>query len=259
MINRKLLKISSDDRHDTKQPTHDFSVSFSNTSLQNVKSVALKHLTFRHTINNINSTNTQLEIYLGMGLGVDIGDGSGFTANKEFIVIPQGQFTGSELAQVITDALDLQLSPDVFVCSLDANDYFEITCSTANISILGTPTNEIGRILGFSEDISIANPTITAQSRAQLSIPELYLHSSLSQNHCIDAKGYISDQFTVVSLAQSPYGSIVSYSSQDINSDLVIFINKRDITNVKISIRDNKGKLLDLDNQEINLLFELFY
>jgi hypothetical protein len=259
MINRKILKISSDDRNDLKQPTHDFNVSFSNTNLQNVSGIALKQLTVRHLIKNINSTNNQLEIYLGMPLATDIKDGSAYVVNKDFVIIPEGQYDGVTLAVAITDALTSQLAPDVFVCSLNADDNFEISCSTSNIAIITNTTNEIATLLGFSEDITIADPTLTSQSKAQLSIPEMYLHSSLSESHCIDSKGYLSDQLTVISLSEAIYGGIISYSSPDINSDLVVYSNKRDISNIKISIKDNKGKLLPLDNQEVNILFEVFY
>jgi hypothetical protein len=259
MIQRKLLKISSDDRDDLKQSTSDFTVSFSNTTLQNVKGIALKTFTSRHLIDNINSNNNTLEIYVGLSPGEDISDGSAYVSNLDYVTIPVGQYSATELAQEIETQLNTQLAPDVFSCILTADDYFEISCSTTSIAILETESNEFGRLLGFSGDINIAAATLTAQSKPQLSIPEIYLHSSLSSNHCIDSRGYLSDVFTVINLNDAPYGGILSYSSPDINSDLVTYDNKRDISSVSINIRDNKGKLLDLDNNELNLLFEVFY
>jgi hypothetical protein len=142
--------------------------------------------------------------------------------------------------------------------ALDGDDKFEISSLTTNIAILRSLDNELGRHMGFSEDYSIASATLTANDLPQLSIPELYIHSSLSKSHCIDAKGYLSDQLTVIPITIQ-YGGIQSYNSPDIHSDLVVYNTAQDITSITITLKYNRGYILDLGNQEINLLFEIFF
>jgi hypothetical protein len=258
MIHRKILKVSSDDRDNSNESTANFTCSFSNTILQNVRAVALKQLTFRHLINNLNAGNNTLYIYSGLGVGIDIGDGTGYEANLDIVLIPEGQYNATELATVLTSTLNTQLAPNVFSVVLNSDDNYEISSSTTFIAILRHPENTLGRLMGFSEDLNITSVLLESQDLPQLSIPELYIHSSLSKSHCIDAKGYLSDQLTVIPITIA-YGGVQSYNSPDIHSDLVVYKTKQDITSITITLKDSRGYILDLGNQEINLLFEIFF
>jgi len=264
-IRTGLWRISSHDRENLNDTTSAFSVDVPSgvDSFRNVIAIQLLSATVPSSFFNIDTydlsrTDPKLEFYYN---GV-------FTS----LTISRGQYV------IVTDRTSSPF-PSNDLLTVIENEFNAVTGSNItwsydtvkNLLTISHPSNtleikqenlddlNIWEKLGFQKPQGSAL-NLTADSLPNISgSQELFLHVNQLANNVIDL-----DRENGISLIgnvfiDSPFGSTNHYSIQSSAANLIKYPTDRTITYMDVRIRDSRGRLIDLNDQDWTFMIKSYY
>jgi hypothetical protein len=186
-------------------------------------------------------------------------DGSG--PIQQSIDIAPGFYSIDDLSASLKIAIDALIAPDTVTIatksSVDQRLVFTVSGSTT-ISYT-TQQGNLHKLIGITEDSNFLS-TYTCDSMTKLQgTTNAYLHSKiLAQNNLLDAEGRIfSVAVSVPVRAEFGYWNHFESSDEDLHS--VMFESPRNLQRINIVLRDLDGAVLDVGQNELIIVFRVFY
>ncbi len=165
--------------------------------------------------------------------------------------------TGNTMTYNSTSSATPDLDPITFKLDLDF-------ASLSAITFTASADNNIAQKLGFSYDDTVytssATGVITSPYPVDLSGPDaVYIHSIQMSNgvHDMDTSGDIH-VITAIPL-DKPFGQTCFWQNSSASSHLIKFYSPRNITNISMNLRDNRGRLLDIQGADWTIILKVYY
>ncbi len=263
----KLIRISAHDRNFSipNQTSTNFTVNVPNnvTSLKNV--VAISPV-------SCHMPNMFYNVYNGFFSYSYIGN---ITNNLTTVVnrrmVPDGQYDIDEFMTAFVETWNTYHPNDTMTYSpttsqnpdLDPITYRLKLQFPFNITIETGPEQRIAEILGFSHiSASVStNGLLYAPYAFDLSGNDaVYIHSRTLSNGCSDLEVIEKDIHSILMMPLDQNFSYTCYwKNNSSSSNLIKFNTPRNITSIPISVRDNRGTLLDINGADWTLTIKVFY
>jgi len=261
----RLLRISSED----KQPgetNSDFTVRLGNTSyVQNVRGVALKHLSFKHVFPNV--------FY---GEGKQAGDGNStfsFTYNGAplSVVIEEGWYTAVDYRaelELKINALVAVLNPITVTLPsvpLGASLTRKFTFTATAPDTIGLVNEADGN--AAADIVGIRTTTGQALTHTASYLPDfgglstIYLCSGVLAGYNASASSNSGEQVPVVTPIplDVDYGREVRYSAPEAVQEIIMFRNDRNLNSVDLALCTRTGTRLSLQQNNLTATFRLLH
>lgn len=241
----KLLRIKSSDKTSSTDSNTNFKVAFNNLlDLHNVRAISIKSISFPNIFYNIPTAQT-----------FNYFDN---TALFQSVSVPAGQYTITTLLAVLKAGVDADITPRTSTFTLDPVTK-KVTMAVSTGTCTVTSDTFSSTYLGFTSNLP-AGGSVTAQAFPDLlGLKTAYIHSRvLSSQKYIDSNGNQSIIAEVPIVSAFGYLNLYESNSSD-EIDLILYKHKTNINYVDISLRDEDGNLLDLGQQEIRMVFKIFY
>jgi hypothetical protein len=280
--NKKLVRLSSSTRTNNNKsydernsfPTS-YQISFTSTGqeLNKIKKISLIMFSTNNMFYNVASYNNTMQISY-----------SGSVTGLFLVSVPVGYYNATQLATVITSYV-VANCPDLpqFVCTFDVNTY-KFSLNSGNSSILLTITdaivnpstrqyiNTLAYNMGYTYFPYGAPPSITAlqvltaNTLPTLNIQNIYIFS----DKLASAKSFRSDssnrsiqgnELLNVSLATTPYGATINYTSTDAGQKTdIIYPIELQLDTIDIQLLNDSGNVLECDYNNNNVFeFMIYY
>ena len=235
----KLMRISSLDRNDKKTDNqYDFSVSFNDSDLSQVKRVVLKSVIIPNTSYNINTTNNTI-FY----------DSSSLT-------LPVGQYTLSTLITAIENAFS---AINVLTITQDALTQKLTFTFTSNIVLQSTSTMKY--VIGFNDTMTSNTVHVMPNLPDLTGLKKVFIKSSALSNmtSMSDSSKKHYNIFSEVDITV-PFGFVEHRVLSDLHSsDELTFSQPKNISTIDIKLYDQHLNNLDLNGHHIELIFKIFF
>ena len=281
-FNKKLVRLSSSTRTNNNSsfdernsfPTN-YQISFTSTGqeLNKIKKISLIMFSTNNLFYNVASYNNAMQIAY-----------SGSVSGLFMIRITPGYYNATQLASAIT-AYVVANCPDLplFVCTFDVNTY-KFSLNSGDPSILLTITNAIinpntqqyintlAYNMGYTFFPYGAPPSITAlqiltaNTLPNLNIQNIYVFSdklASSKSFRSDAsnRSIQGNELFNISLATTPYGATVNYTSTDAGQKTdIIYPIELQLDTIDIQLLNESGNVLECDYNNNNVFeFMIYY
>lgn len=253
MSKEKILVINSKDR--SLGNNSDFSMDFkADSSVQQVLKVLVKDVFVPNQFYNINSSNNAIEIKQN-------------AQPNATATITEGQYNITQLITSLETAINAILT-DGGIVTITKNDItFKLTLT---FSGSGTPANDnvslilngttISNVIGLSADTIQTNIHVLTNPFNLNPLQYVQVHSpEIGYLHGIDGGSLISLVETV-SLTDTAFGGVASKQNNDDELCEILYEEPRNLTNIKIVLRDDTGKRLTLpDNHEFSMTLKIYF
>lgn len=251
-FHKKILHISSREKINQKQSSSDFNISINrSTGLSKIKRVVLKQASIPNSQYNINRYNNKF-VWLD---NEDV---------KNTVEVPVGQFSLSDLITTLNESAEFGAFG--IVISQDPVDKKLMITSSSEIKLINlSQGNTMGEVVGLTAPWELSTTTTEYKfpSLPNLSGASLYFISShaLAEAHFISANRPDSN---IIGAVQSTgvFGSYIHYASEmssldSVDSDSIR--HGKNIADIDIKIVDQKGRIVDLNGLEVDLILQIFY
>ena len=176
---------------------------------------------------------------------------------EKALVVPQGQYTATELAAAISNqTIDFGVEYD------QEKSRFVITSSS---SITLHASSPIAGYIGLTEDRQSLGVPYALQAPPSLAgPPRLYIQSNFLANiNCIESPDNVSEFIPLVSTIEAsavPFGFPISWEIKTIDSSRISFGGRASLRRIDIQICDEFGNVLPLPpNANVDLVFRVYY
>lgn len=264
-IKTGLWRVSSHDRTDHKDNTSSFSVDIPSSveSFKNVLAIQLLSASIPSSFYNVDSYNTleedvKLEFYYN---GV-------FTS----LTIPRGQY------QIITDRTTSPF-PSNDLLTVIENEFNAVTGSNVTWSYdvvtnkltLTHATNTLEIKEGNLEDVNLWDKlgflkvqgpatSLEADSIPNISgAQQIFIHVSQLANNTVDLDAENGISLIGGVLVTAPFGGNNNYEIKSSMANLIKYTTQRNIDFLDIRLRDSRGRLINLNNQDWTMLIRSYY
>ena len=265
----KLVTISSSDKNvDLSESNSDFTVILNERNLsQGVNRILIKECTVPNVFPNIrseanyfNSANNVLQLDV-QGLGVVA------------FVVPEGQYVIStlgvpppnDLLTVLKTLIDASIFPDTVTISLNPiTNKLNFAFGNPDYKFIeNTPTtpSPLNDVLGIVNATPAYTNNIDADGLPDLSgYKNIYIHSKdIADLNGVDAGFGLISLAEPVSLVDTPYGSYAYKQNNDDELASIVFEQPRNLSSIRIVLRDEKGVKLDIGTHEMNIVFKAYF
>lgn len=255
----KLILITSNDKDPAQSSTNsDFTVELKEKyNTQNIRRVLVKDIQVPNVFYNVRSSQ-----------GV-VNNSFTFTETgqaTQTVTVPEGQYTTTTLITALKTAIDAVLVAGVVTITQSALTQkllFSFSVGTATIYSASDPTNPnlMANVLGIGTSTAVPAANITADYIPDLQgIQMVYIHSqAIAEAHAIDAgKGLIS-VIEDVSFHNVPFGGMAFRQNNDDELALIEYSQPRNLSTIRIVLRDDKGNKLDIGTNKISIILKAFY
>jgi hypothetical protein len=268
----KLLVISSEDKDNPSDSNSDFSVTLKESYYtQNVLRVLVKEITIPNVFPNIRGSeygSSQNNFFACSTGGPPLS-----------VTIPEGQYLlGSinpllDFVTVLTNRINTAIAPATITITYnELTNKLIFTMAGSNLTIFGSndspPLSALGATQLINDVIGIgANglsltdgvPT-TAPFQVDLSgYQNVYVHSKeVADTHGIDGDSGLIALVDPVSLANAPYGSYAYKQENDDELASVVYEDIRNLSRLRIVLRDNLGNKLPIGNHTMNIVLKIY-
>jgi len=178
-------------------------------------------------------------------------------AFERALVVPEGQYTATELAAAISNqTIDFGVEYD------QEKSRFVITSSS---SITLHASSPIAGYIGLTEDRQSLGVPYALQAPPSLAgPPRLYIQSNFLANiNCIESPDNVSEFIPLVSTIEAsavPFGFPISWEIKTIDSSRISFGGRASLRRIDIQICDEFGNVLPLPpNANVDLVFRVYY
>ena len=264
----KLVTISSSDKNiNLSENNSDFTVVLNERNLsQGVNRVLIKEVTVPNVFPNIrgasyntSSNNTLLIDKQGVGILA--------------IIIPEGQYVIStlgvpppnDLITVLTNTIDIAIAPDTVTITLDPiTNKLNFLFSSPDYKFLenNPPTlTPLNNVLGIVNATPAYTNSIDADGLPDLTgLKNVYIHSKdIADLNGVDAGFGLISLAEPVSLVDAPYGSYAYKQNNDDELASIVFEQPRNLSVIRVVLRDEKGNKLNIGTHEINIVFKAYF
>jgi hypothetical protein len=241
-----LLRINSRYRSKDSLSSTDFYYQLGTSEvIDNVYRLALTRFSCLYMFPNIESSHNTLVSNIGV------------------VVIPVGQYTAVQLAALLSGTV----IGGTFTVN-ETTNLFELTANPESNCTIdpSDPRNTLCSFIGITSTISVpASETRSCQTFPNLGGPKsIYVECpSVCQSNCIDgnpASGGYLPLLETIPLAQTPYGYVVNYHTNDLVSSDVDFRKAITLRRIHIRLTDSHTNALTLpSNQEVDIILKVFY
>ena len=264
-IRSKIWRISAHDRTNESDNTSAFSIDIPSLveSFSNVLAIQMISASIPSSFYNVDTfdldenKNPTLEFYYN---GV-------FTS----LTIPRGQYV------IITDRSASPFPANDLLSKIET-EFNTVTGSTITFSYdtvktrlsltHATNTLEIKQDniddnlwykLGFLKPQG-PSTTIVANSLPNLSgVQQLFIHINQLSNNSIDLDKENGISLIGSVMVEAPYGGNNNYEIKSSQANLIKYNNQRDISFLDIRLRDSRGRLININNQDWTVLLKSYY
>jgi len=266
----KLLRVSSRDRDtsNSSETNSFFSVEIPDYATNRVVAYEVVYASCPNVFYNINESNNVINFRRRF---------AGDIFSQETATITPGQYTIDQLLTALGTALTSGSGGTLLTITATLNDItqkIELGAAGSATDYIQLSTNSGGNYVESPIDPIIGNDTndIILEGAAAVSLnllpnlagtQEVYIHSQdLSISNLAEAQGTFST-LDVISLAETPFGALgsVYYPDHKLHrGDYLPFESSRNLTGIRIALRDSEGRLLELDsNQYFTVILRLHY
>lgn len=270
MSSEKLIIISSEDKdNDSSNSNSDFIVNLKEKYYsQNVLKVLVKECTIPNVFPNIRSVdnygtskNNTLRISINGGIPLTV-------------TLPEGQYLIGSVNPLIDFTTNLEnilnpvLAPATIAISyneLTNKIGFEMTGATLQIlgsDILAPNQLSMNDVIGITTTLQITNGAGVryAQEISQLTgYQNVYIHSKeVADTNAIDGDFGLISVAEPVSLANAEFNSYAYKQNNDDELAQILYEQPRNLSRIRITLRDNLGNILPIGTAKINLVLKAY-
>jgi len=260
--NSKLIRISSHDRNFDipNQTSSNFTLNIPNTVNSLKRVVALSPV-------SVQIPNFFYNVYECSLKYTRVSDN---TARE--LKVDDGQYTIDELMNHVVTKFNAFEQNGAMVYNPTTSqtpDFNSITQKMSfnfgmDIKIKSGIDNKLAEIFGFSHDgkeYSTTNNAITAPFVFDLSGNDcVYIHSKQLSNDAVDLEVNTKTVHSIVAIPLDVFfGETAYWKNNSSSSNLIKFNSPRNITNISISVRDNRGNLLSIQGADFTMVIKVFY
>ena len=270
MSSEKLIIISSEDKDvQSSNSNSDFVVNLKEKYYtQNVLKVLVKEVTVPNVFPNIRgsdygtSQNNIIRFLEG--------------AVQRTAVIPEGQYIISAITAAPPDPWDFVAQLNILINAETATSVVDVTYNeltnklefevTAGADVTFQTKSDVSLIsdvLGLTENLFVPSglgSPLPAQGTVQLSgYQNVYIHSKeIADTHAIDGDFGLISVLEPVSLADTEYNSYAYKKNDDDELSLVLYEQPRNLSRIRLTLRDNKGNILPVGTAKINIVLKAY-
>jgi hypothetical protein len=252
----KLVTISSSDKNiDLSESNSDFTVILNERNLsQGVNRILIKECTVPNVFPNIRGPDyrsNQNNIFI-INDGVDIP-----------VIVPEGQYVIStlgtpppnDLLTVLKNLIDAAITPTTVTITLNPiTNKLNFTFSAGTYNFVDSTFSLLNDSLGIIGPLPAPAISIDAQS-----LPDFIHSKDIADLNGVDAGFGLISLAEPVSLVDSPYGSYAYKKNDDDELAAIVYEQPRNLSSIRIVLRDEKGNKLDIGTHEINLVFKAYF
>jgi len=251
-FHKKILHISSREKVNQRQSSSDFNININrSTGLSKIKRVVLKQASVPNSQYNINQYNNKFT-WLDS-------DDVGHTVD-----VTIGQYSLTELLTVLNDSTGFGIF-GIIISQNPVNSRLLISATTPIKLINLSQGNPMAEVIGLSEPWDLTTTTVTYDlvSLPNMSgAPSYYISShALAEAHFLTPNRSDANIIGVIQSTGS-FGSYIHYSSEMASLDSVDSSSLRhgkNISDIDIKILDHKGRVINLNGLEVDLILQIFY
>ena len=264
-IRSKIWRISAHDRVNLDQNTSAFSVDVPSLveSFQNVLAIQMISASIPSSFYNVDTfdlddnVDPTLEFYYN---GV-------FTS----LTIPRGQyviisdrsaspFPANDLLSIIENEFNTVTGSTITFSYDTVKTKLSLTHATNTLEIKqNNIDNNLWYKLGFLKTQG-PTTTIVADSLPNLSgVQQLFIHINQLSNNSIDLDRENGISLVGSVLVTAPYGAFNNYEIKSSSANMIKYNNKRDISFLDVRLRDSRGRLINLNNQDWHVIVKSYY
>ena len=265
----KLVTISSSDKNiNLSDSNSDFTVVLNERNLsQGVNRVLIKEVTVPNVFPNIRGVDYKTNLN-----NVLLIDKQGVGVLP--VVVPEGQYVIStlgvpppnDLITTLTPLIDAVIAPDTVTITLDPiTNKLNFLFSSANYKFLEnkppTQFTPLNNVLGIVNETPAYTNSIDGDGLPDLSgLKNVYIHSKdIADLNGVDAGFGLISLAEPVSLVDAPYGSYAYKQNNDDELASIVFEQPRNLSVIRVVLRDEKGNKLDIGTHEINIVFKAYF
>jgi hypothetical protein len=260
----KLVTISSSDKNiDLSESNSDFTVILNERNLsQGVNRILIKECTVPNVFPNIRGIDyrsNQNNIFIINDGVVDIP-----------VLVPEGQYVistlgvppANDLLTVLKNLIDTAINPVTVNITLDPiTNKLNFTFSAGTYNFVDSTLSLLNDTLGITEPLPAPAISIDAQSLPDLSgLKNVYIHSKdIADLNGVDAGFGLISLAEPVSLVDAPYGSYSYKKNNDDELASIVYDQPRNLSSIRIVLRDEKGNKLNIGTHIINIVFKAYF
>lgn len=247
MNQHKLLRISSRDRDNLSDNTSQFYVNVNNVKpLQIARSVIVKQITLPHTMYNIDENNRSFTYNIA--------------SSPTTVQIAVGQYTTTTLItalQTAASAVGLAITQNATTQKLEFTN-------TTNIEYLDISENPMAEVLGIEygqgsgSDVASFNATGLPDLTG---VSNVFVESqALGEDNLIQTNSKTQNIIAIVPLTVA-WGSYEHYLTQhaEIDDNDSEAHGGKNKGRIDITLKDDKGNVIDLNGHHVELILKLYY
>jgi hypothetical protein len=264
-IKTALWRISSHDRTNSDDNTSSFSIDIPSSveSFKNVLAIQLLSASVPSSFYNVDSYNT-------LGEDVDLE----FYYNGVFTVltIPRGQyqiitdrtaspFPANDLLSVIETQFNTVTGSTVTWSFDTVTNKLSLTHATNTLEIKADNLDEVNLWdkLGFLQPQGPAT-SLTADTIPNISgTQQIFIHVSQLSNNSVDLDTENGISLIGGVLVTAPFGGNNNYEIKSSLANLIKYTTQRNIDFLNIRLRDSRGRLINLNNQDWTMIIRSYY
>lgn len=260
----KILVLSSEDKDSPTDSNSDFTVTLKESYYtQNVLRILVKEITVPNTFPNIRGTaygSSQNNI-----LTLERADATLFP-----VTMPEGQYLINsadplvDFATVLKPLIDAATGDVVTITFSDLTGTLTLAFAAStykiyaaeNSSSINTPMSDP---LGFSVEQGYL-ATLVGDSMVDLAgYQNVYVHSKeIAEAHGIDGDAGLIALVDPINLSDAAYGSYAYKKNDDDELSSIAYEDIRNLSRVRIVLRDNKGNKLPIGTHSLNLTLKIY-
>jgi hypothetical protein len=256
----KLLRVSSEDKR-SGQTNSDFTVLLNNTSfIQNVRGVLVKSLSFKNIFPNIYEGNNKFTFEYETG-------GVGQILTVEIPVAWYDSTSFTSTLETAINALPEVLNPITVNHTIiptgasSLNKKLVFTASGADKIALANKDdgNLMADVCGILQTSALAT-SVTADALLDLgglSVAYLCSNDIAGSNSAASSNGGENVSVITEIPINAPFGGQVYYRANNENLESIIYPNERSLTKVSIQLCTRSGRILDLQQHNLTVLFKI--
>ena len=260
----KLVTISSSDKNnDLSVNNSDFTVTLNERNLsQGVNRVLIKECTVPNVFPNVRGTdygtNRNNRFFINQG-GFD----TGFTIPEgQYVISTIGTPPPNDLLTVLENLINPVITPETVTITIDPiTNKLNFLFSSANFDFSNSEDSLLNNSLGIKGPLGALGASLTAQSIPDLSgLKNVYIHSKdIADLNGVDAGFGLISLAEPISLADTPYGSYAYKQNNDDELASIVFEQPRNLSTIRIILRDEKGNKLDIGTHCLNIVFKSYF
>lgn len=258
----RLLRISNIHSVNTTDTITDFTVNLNRmTETNNIIRAVVKSVSFPNNAYNIYTSGPQKNNVFNYDLS-GVGPYS--------ITIEQsGFYTTQQLINIIRPQIqaDVDIIDPTNILTMEIGDYskkiqYSLTKVTAQLVIPGIQGDGgLNSILGITSNVIVnqLGVTVSQQVPNLYGLTNVYLHSTtIGEGNLVDGDVENHDIVSEIPI-NAGYGQMVYYESQDDELDAVNYLSFRNYDNIKLTLRDLRDNIIELNGGDFVVVLKIYY